>query len=1160
MRPSNSSFQPALPTLDISVSGNYVFLKGALLIILFFLVNVALAQNTVYVDKNNNSVGIKEITLIVDKGGAQERTIVQTNEGEENPMPEDVTVEIGSILLENGQRIFATSRFPSVKSANPLLGSNQSFSEIQVVKYNHSDPSQHITHANNLENFLRAMEEVVSIPDLRSYWDISPTPILEENNAFVDIIYPNQIPSSGYMMIAERHGNSGLDLMPLDAKGRVIENAALVNVRAPFTWNTGVNHQINFPDQKQWLTLIQADAFQTIEPIYGFRVFDIMEADGKFIFFAREVSATPDNAGPVFGFSGGNNIINIFDNDELDGRPLDTSDITLTVIDIEGALASGFIILNQDPNSENFGAVSVAPGTPAGVYTFDYEITDKLDGRKDRATVTIRVTDPVDPEFDDCRESASFVCEENSFNVEGIYLSDSFGNKIESERCDFGSSSEVYVSVSLPNQFENTRFETRLLADLFIGDSQVPVKISAFLGTLNPNQENQIIRVISDSFLWNCGDVLSLRNILLIWRDNEEILNPVCEDYESALSECADEIKVQSPVINEESCIDAGRITGRIVNEQTGQPISGVPVVLSKADRSDGLKMIAITGNNGRYLFENLVFGKYLVQVQEANLNAVKGLFAASASEMEVTLDGCVTQADDFSYGTSNRLHLSGIVWYDSNGNGQQDEWFDANDDGQVTLNDPSRGAIDIRDWEWFDLNGDGRYDGPENYGELNIAGFGNSQSSNIKVNGPNGLDGEAMISQSGYWNKVIPENADFGDYTAQLVMDNFLNESAKNIGETGLIKTLPNLRVADFNNVRVDIQCGLTTPEVLTRELSRSIKRHIDLHFGIRCHEEFVEIIANDDEFGEHFVSFMGTLGNILDNDLLNGNPVTPDQVDFEFTELDGLIGLNIDENGELSLLIPGINPPGTYQLEYVLRENGFPENFDRASVTFTLLADNVDLAVEKTSNGVEIFEGDNFEYTVTVTNLGETNATNVEVIDILPSGVTYVSTAFSSSDNSVDVGIRVEGNRITYTIPSLSAGTVLTLTIFVQADAINGQNPLNITNQVTVSSAEEDFDMSNNSDVDSNVVNAFFIPNVITPNGDNKNDAFEIKGISKFASNDILIFNRYGDHVYEKSNYDNSWDAPGQVAGTYFYIFQGTDAAGRMHEFKGWIQVIKD
>ncbi|PRY88650.1 hypothetical protein CLW00_104302, partial [Mongoliibacter ruber] len=33
-----------------------------------------------------------------------------------------------------------------------------------------------------------------------------------------------------------------------------------------------------------------------------------------------------------------------------------------------------------------------------------------------------------------------------------------------------------------------------------------------------------------------------------------------------------------------------------------------------------------------------------------------------------------------------------------------------------------------------------------------------------------------------------------------------------------------------------------------------------------------------------------------------------------------------------------------------------------------------------------------------------------------------------------------------------------------------------------------------------------------------------------------------------------------PGQVAGTYFYIFRGTDRTGRTHEFKGWIQVVKE
>ncbi|PRY89624.1 gliding motility-associated C-terminal domain-containing protein [Mongoliibacter ruber] len=620
------------------------------------------------------------------------------------------------------------------------------------------------------------------------------------------------------------------------------------------------------------------------------------------------------------------------------------------------------------------------------------------------------------------------------------------------------------------------------------------------------------------------------------------------------------ELMFPSQETNQALCIDQGDISGVIVNQQSGKPISGVPVVLSSVGENDVPKLITVTGADGRYFFEGLNFGKYLIQVQDANLNVVRGLFASETSEVQVNLEECAVDVSDFVYGSNNPLFLSGRVWYDANGNGVQDEWFDANDDGRVTLNDLSNGAVEINKWEWFDLNGDGRYDGPENYGELNIAGFGNTQSSNIKVKSAEGPSYEAMIDLTGYWSKTFDHNTAFGNYSASLEMDSFLNEAAKNVGETGLIKTLPNLRIEDFNNIRMDIQCGLTTSDLLERELSRSVGHHSDILFGVRCREELVEIIANDDEIGEHFSSTLEPLGNILDNDVIKGNPVDPEKVEVEFTELDGLIGLNINEKGELILLIPGINPPGTYQLEYVLRENGFPDTFDKATVTVTLLADNVDLAIEKTSNDVEIFEGDEFEYTITVTNLGGTNASNVEIIDFFNSGLTYINTTFIATDESVKLDTTVEGNKIVYTVPELPAGVILTLTVLVQADAISGQNPLTISNQATVSSAEEDLDMSNNTAADFNVVNPFFIPNVITPNGDNKNDAFEIRGISKFTANNILIYNRYGDHVYERANYDNNWDAPNQVAGTYYYIFQGEDAGGKTHEFKGWVQVIKD
>jgi gliding motility-associated-like protein len=97
-----------------------------------------------------------------------------------------------------------------------------------------------------------------------------------------------------------------------------------------------------------------------------------------------------------------------------------------------------------------------------------------------------------------------------------------------------------------------------------------------------------------------------------------------------------------------------------------------------------------------------------------------------------------------------------------------------------------------------------------------------------------------------------------------------------------------------------------------------------------------------------------------------------------------------------------------------------------------------------------------------------------------------------------------------------------------------------------------------SDNTSSASILVQPFFIPNVITPNEDGLNDTFEIKGIGKFLSNDLVIFNRWGDHLYQTVNYENNWAAQGLVNGTYFYVFTGVDDDGKRHEFRGWIQVI--
>ena len=63
-----------------------------------------------------------------------------------------------------------------------------------------------------------------------------------------------------------------------------------------------------------------------------------------------------------------------------------------------------------------------------------------------------------------------------------------------------------------------------------------------------------------------------------------------------------------------------------------------------------------------------------------------------------------------------------------------------------------------------------------------------------------------------------------------------------------------------------------------------------------------------------------------------------------------------------------------------------------------------------------------------------------------------------------------------------------------------------------------------------------AIIVPNVISPNGDGQNDVFFIEGILASRST-VRIFNRWGQVVYEKQNYQNDWRAPGLPDGTYFY-----------------------
>jgi gliding motility-associated-like protein/uncharacterized repeat protein (TIGR01451 family) len=199
-------------------------------------------------------------------------------------------------------------------------------------------------------------------------------------------------------------------------------------------------------------------------------------------------------------------------------------------------------------------------------------------------------------------------------------------------------------------------------------------------------------------------------------------------------------------------------------------------------------------------------------------------------------------------------------------------------------------------------------------------------------------------------------------------------------------------------------------------------------------------------------------------------------------------------------------------------------------------------------------VYEGDVIDYIISIENTNFGTATNVEVKDLLPVGLSYISSTASAGSPVV----AIQGQQITWTFSSLSGGTSVVITLKVKVAPLTDGNEKTILNQASVKGNEFESNLVDNTSAAMIRVFPFFIPNVITPNGDGLNDTFEIKGLNKFSRNEILIFNRYGDHVYEKEDYKNDWDAIGLVDGTYFYILNVTQEDGKTLDFKGWIQVI--
>jgi gliding motility-associated-like protein len=96
----------------------------------------------------------------------------------------------------------------------------------------------------------------------------------------------------------------------------------------------------------------------------------------------------------------------------------------------------------------------------------------------------------------------------------------------------------------------------------------------------------------------------------------------------------------------------------------------------------------------------------------------------------------------------------------------------------------------------------------------------------------------------------------------------------------------------------------------------------------------------------------------------------------------------------------------------------------------------------------------------------------------------------------------------------------------------------------------------------VDINPHPPIYVPNVFSPNGDGKNDLFQVYG-NNIMTVDMKIFNRWGELVYETNNQLAGWDGTykGQMQnpGVFTYALKVTFLDNTQIEKNGTVTLLR-
>ncbi|WP_422349955.1 PKD domain-containing protein [Flagellimonas sp.] len=217
---------------------------------------------------------------------------------------------------------------------------------------------------------------------------------------------------------------------------------------------------------------------------------------------------------------------------------------------------------------------------------------------------------------------------------------------------------------------------------------------------------------------------------------------------------------------------------------------------------------------------------------------------------------------------------------------------------------------------------------------------------------------------------------------------------------------------------------------------------------------------------------------------------------------------------------------------------------NVDDDEAIASVTPQTTDISISKTVDNTTPNIGDQVVFTITVSNQGSVEATNIGIEEILPSGYRLI-TAQASEGTYDEVSGFWELDQLT------ALGTAnLQLTV----EILDVNDYLNTASLAYVD--QLDTDSSNDSDQAEVTPSCLTVYNEFSPNGDGVNEFFKIDCISRYPNNVLQVYNRWGNIVYEQRSYNNDWDGTSNgratvqkgdqlPVGTYYYVLDLGDGS---------------